>query len=185
MTATRSAIEDFRANAMSGVTALTATATNPMPVPAPAPCLFGGCLLLLWHLGDHSCSASDGRCAPRVEVRDTGRVVFWNVKDKDRKGHVGRVAHGQHAEVAPRRWIRLFGVDGGAAFDRVFALGDEAAYSGYNLTYTGRIEAIGNSTVTVRDDGARRLSIFDFLVWNRRFDAAKTRADNREVMQRI
>lgn len=171
----------------------TNTLNAPAPVageaiqllPAPTPCLFGGCLLLLWHLGEHACSLDDERYAPRIEMRDTGRIVYWHVKDKDRKGHVGRIAHGQHAEVAPRRWIRVFGVDAGVAVDRVFKIGEEVAYSGYNLTYTGQIEAIGNSTVTVRDGRIKRLSIFDFVFWNHRFDAAATHARNREVMARI
>jgi hypothetical protein len=152
---------------------------------APAPCLFGGCPLLLWHLGEHASSGSDPRCAPRVEVRGTGRIVYWNVKDKDRKGHAGRVAPGQHAEVAPRRWVRVFGIDAGMAFDRVFATGDEAAYSGFNLTYTGRIEAIGNSTVTVRDDRSHRLSIFDFVFWNRRFNAQSALVRNRAILAQL
>lgn len=176
MTSTPSTVADYRVNVAG---------TDPMLVPAPPPCLFGGCLLLLWHRGEHACSDNDPRYAPRVEVRDTGRIVYWHVKDKDRKGQAGRVAHGQHAEVAPRRWIRVFGVDAGMAFDRVFAMGDEAAYSCFNLTYTGRIEAIGNRTVTVRDDRAYRLSIFDFVFWNRRFDAKATLARNQATMARL
>jgi hypothetical protein len=155
-------------------------------LPAPTPCLWGGCPLMLWHLGPHQ--PPNGVCGtePRVEAREGGRLRYWNVKDNDRKAHVGRVARGQHAEVLPRSWIRLFGIDDGKAFDRVFSVGDEAAYGGYNLTHTGQIVAIGLKTVSVRDEReAKRLSIYDFLFWNRRFDAQRTRAANIEVMHRI
>jgi hypothetical protein len=113
-------------------------------------------------------------------------LVYRNVKDADRKGHSGRVRHGQHAEVAPGHWIRVFGTENGSAFDRVFTIGDEAAYSGYCLTYTGTIISIAPKTVTVRDEHeCKRLSIHDFLFWNRRFDAERTKAANREVFERI
>lgn len=141
---------------------------------------------MLWHVGAHQCADAVDGSEPRIEALEDGRVRYSNVKDNDRKGHSGRVARGQHAEVAPRRRIRLFGLDDGRAFDRVFAIGDEAAYSGYNLTYTGQIVAIGAKTVTVRDEHeTRRLSIYDFLFWNRRFDAERTLETNRQVLERI
>jgi hypothetical protein len=150
-------------------------------LPAPTPCLFKGCRLLFWHLGEHACSNRDERYAHRIELRDTGRVVHWNVKAKDTKRSVGRVEPGLHAEIAPRRWIRIFGVCDDAAFDRVFWVGDEAAYDGYNLTYIGRIEAIGSSTVTIRSGHVRRISICDFVFWNKRHDVATVRAGNRAM----
>lgn len=146
---------------------------------APIPCLWNDCPLLLWHVGDH---AAANALEPRIEECE-GRFVYWNVKDADRKGHLGRVARGQHAEVRPRKWIRLFGAENGVAFERMFALGAEAAYGGYNLTYTGNVVSIGQKTVTVRDESVTsRLSIFDFLFWNRRFDAQRVRECNRRTL---
>jgi hypothetical protein len=154
--------------------------------PAPAPCLWDGCPLLLWHTGPHLPANTNVGIEPRVEKREGGRIVYWNVKDNDRKGYCGRIAHGQHAELAPRQWIRLFGIDNRVAFDRVFRPGDEVAYSGYNLTYTGNIVGIGHKTISVRDERVtKRLSIYDFLFWNRKFDAARVRAANLEVLERI
>lgn len=112
---------------------------------------------MLWHLGPHQPPNGVSGSEPRFEAREGGRLRYWNVKDNDRKGHVGRVARGQHAEVLPRSWVRLFGIDDGKAFDRVFSVGDEAAYGGYNLTYTGQIVAIGLKTVTLNDPQLRVL----------------------------
>ncbi len=151
---------------------------------APTPCLWNGCPRLLWHLGPHL--HRNAQVDPRIELREGGRILYWNVKDNDRKGFTGSVARGQHAEVAPGAWVRLFGANGGTAFVGLFGIGDEAAYGGYNLTYTGTITAIGPKTITVRDGRTvKRLSIYDFLAWNRSFDAKRTRAENLATMQRI
>lgn len=153
--------------------------------PAPTPCLVDGCPLLFWHLGPHAPARGDERTAPRVAIRDTGRIVYWNVQDRTRKGRPGDVLCGQHVELAPGRWIRLFGSYQRQAFETVFALGDEAAHSGYNLTYTGVITAIGNKTVSIRDGATRRLGLYDFLIWNRGFDAARVREHNRIIGELI
>jgi hypothetical protein len=153
--------------------------------PAPAACLVDGCPLLAMHLGPHAPAKGDERTAPRIALRDTGRIVYWNVQDRARKGRAGDVLCGQHAEVAPLLWLRLFGCYDGKAFERVFVLGDEAAYSGYNLTYTGEIIAIGNKTVTIRDGATRRLGLYDFMVWNRNFDAGRVRERNRIISEMI
>jgi hypothetical protein len=159
--------------------ASNATASAEEIPPAPTPCLWNGCRLLLWHLGDHARASRDERYTHRLELREAGRVVHWNVKAKDTRREIGRIEPGQHAEIAPGRWIRVFGVCDEVAVDRVFWLGDEAAYDGFNLTYIGRIEAIGTSTITVRNGSARRLSIYDFVFWNKRFDVSTIRANNR------
>ena len=152
--------------------------------PAPTPCLWQGCPLLLWHVGPHL--SRNTPVASRIESRDGGRLVYWHVKDADRKGFIGATMRGRHAEVAPRRWIRLFGTVDGQAIDRAFAIGDEAAYDGYNLTYTGVITNIGNQTVTIRDGRTvKRLSICSFHVWNWNFDAARVRAENLDTLQRL
>ena len=153
--------------------------------PAPTPCLVDGCPLLFLHVGPHAPPRGDERTAPRVALRDTGRIVYWNVQDRSRKGRAGDVLCGQHVEVAPSRWIRLFGSFQREAFETVFAVGDEAAHSGYNLTYTGVITAIGNKTVSIRNGATHRLGLYDFLIWNRRFDAARVREQNRVIGEMI
>lgn len=166
--------------------ATSSTLDRSLIQPAPSPCLFHGCKLLLWHTGEHARSDKDARYGHRVEIRDGGRrVVHWNVKDKDSKRCAGHVEPGQHAEIAQRSWIRVFGTCDGKAVDRVFGIGDEAAYDGYNLIYTGRIEAIGPNTVTIRDGHVRRISIYEFVFWNKRFDMAAIRAANHETFQCI
>lgn len=156
----------------------------PRPGPAPLPCLWQGCPLLLFHVGPHL--SANAEVDTRIEKLEGGRVVYWHVKDADRKGSIGRTMRGRHAEIALRRWIRLFGAVDGKAIDRAFAIGEEAAYDGYNLTYTGTITAIGTKTVTIRDERTiKRLSIYSFHVWNWNFDAARVRAENLDTMQRI
>lgn len=150
--------------------------------PAPTPCLWKDCPLLLWHLGPHL--PMNAPVAPRIEARDGGRLVYWHVKDADRKGFIGRTLRGRHAEVAPSRWIRLFGAVDGRAIDRSFTIGAEAAHSGDNLTYIGVITNIGPKTITVRDDAGtvKRLSIYSFHVLNWNFDAARVRSENLDTI---
>lgn len=151
--------------------------------PAPTPCLWNGCPLLLWHIGPHL--PRNAVVEPRIEVREE-RHIYWHVKDADRKGFTGRTARGRHAEVAPGRWIRLFGAVDDRAIDRLFTIGEEAAHSGYNLTHTGVIAAIRPKMVIIHDDRTvKRLSIYSFHIWNWNFDAAKVRAENFETLQRL
>lgn len=68
----------------------------------------------------------------------------------------------------------------------VFAVGDEAVYDSWNLVYTGKITSIGAKTVTVTEDGrSHRLSVYEFCLRNRKFDAEAIRARNAETMQAI
>lgn len=75
-------------------------------------------------------------------------------------------------------------------FDLVFKIGHEAIYDRFNLIYTGRIVAIGPSTVTIEEPshspsrGTRhRLSLFRFAFLNWKFDAAKVDAYNAEELR--
>lgn len=135
---------------------------RPALPPAPTPCLWQGCPLLLWHLGGHaSRTEPDPRCEPRIENRDDGRVLHWNVGDE--LGGLRRSARGQHAEVAPGARIRLFGAAEGHAYDCVFAIGDAVARSLRAPTLRGVITAIGATSIAIHDGSAvHRLSFYDF-----------------------
>lgn len=122
-------------------------------------------------------------------VERSGSVVrYRNLQRRD-----GNVAIGNHADVTPRRSVRLHGVDTNrradpVAYDRCFAVGGACIWSTYNLRYTGRIVAIGAKTVTIATDvdGSRkRLNMYQFSFYNRHFNAAETAAYNREEMMCI
>lgn len=66
---------------------------------------------------------------------------------------------------------------------RTYAVGDVAEYSSWNMSYYGAIESIGLKTVTITDDGKRsRLDLETFARRNSRFDLAKARERNVDVM---
>jgi hypothetical protein len=95
-----------------------------------------------------------------------------------------------HANVTPRVSIRLHGVEKNTrtpyAFDLTFKVGDVAVYSGYNLTYTGKIVSIGEKTVRIEDCGrVKALRFDDFAFWNRDFDAERIAQENADTMMRI
>jgi hypothetical protein len=102
----------------------------------------------------------------------------------------GRLPSGQHAEVAPGHFIRLYGVDsnrhrGPQTYDHTFRLGDRAEYDSYNLHYLGTIVSIGEKTVTIVEDGARarhRLSLYEFSWRNRNLDLDAIAARNHDVL---
>jgi hypothetical protein len=71
--------------------------------------------------------------------------------------------------------------------DRVFVAGDEAAYDGYNLTYTGIIQKITIKGVVIQKSHStktRRLDAGDFAFWNRQ-TLAVINASNEETMRHI
>lgn len=68
-------------------------------------------------------------------------------------------------------------------FDLTFRLGDYAVYGSYNLTYTGKIVAIGPHTVTIETSltGGRpnkRLDLWSFADRNWDYDGEKIARDN-------
>ena len=80
-------------------------------------------------------------------------------------------------------WIAVRDYNTGAWTERVYLVGDEAAYAGYNLTYTGEITKITASNVFVKsrtEKGARRLSAGQFASWNNR-SVADIAASNAEA----
>lgn len=92
-----------------------------------------------------------------------------------------------NADVTPKQSIRIYG-DGGPSglnderrpFDKTFKIGDWAVYDSYNFSYTGKITAIGEKTVTIQPypdskqkHAQRRLSLYEFSWRNWNYDAAK------------
>lgn len=83
------------------------------------------------------------------------------------------------AEIVTGKSIRICGsytnhVKGPQAFDRTFNIGDDAVRSSFNLTYTGKVTAIGPKTVTVTGtygDQVSRLTISLFAWRNWNYDA--------------
>ena len=116
-----------------------------------------------------------------------------------------------NADVEPRQSIRLYGecqdrcryikqVDANGVttyhqesyaqpFDLTFRVGDRAVYGSYNLTYTGKIVAIGPKTVTIDAHGTgerqHRLSLYDFAWRNWDYNAEKIAHDNSVEMECI
>lgn len=94
-------------------------------------------------------------------------------------------------EIVQGKSIRIRGtyknhVNGPQAFDRTFSVGDSAERDSFNLTYTGKITAIGAKTVTIKDDcltdRTSRLTLPVFVWRNWDFDAAKSTKRNAEWM---
>lgn len=124
--------------------------------------------------------------APAV-VRTCQRVRYTDLQHKAYvkagKHHEGKILAGHHADVYPKDAIRLYGYETNAAtphdYNRVFVIGDEAAYGGWNITYTGKIVAIGEKVVKIKDGSkTHAVDIATFSVWNKDFDAVKVAARN-------
>jgi len=101
---------------------------------------------------------------------------------------------GQHADVIPGASVVLHGVncnhvDGPVAYRREFRVGDLAEFDSFNLSYYGRILAIGAKTVTIETDGlrrgAQRLDLAEFSRRNHDFDAVKAGERNADVMMTL
>lgn len=108
------------------------------------------------------------------------------------------VQPGQHAQVEPKSRIVLWGTQRRlrpyqkgvflTPYRIEFRVGDWAEYDSYNLSYTGRIVAIGAKTVTIESypgtANARkhRLSIYKFNWRNWNFDAELIARRNSEWM---
>lgn len=98
------------------------------------------------------------------------------------KGDTGTV---YNAEIVKGTSIRIFGqygnvVGGPKAFDRTFKIGDTVEYDSYNLSYTGKISAIGLKTVTVvaYEHETHRLDLNTFCWRNWDFDLEEIQKRN-------
>ena len=91
-------------------------------------------------------------------------------------------------EIMPNKSISVFK---NGELCNTFALGDEAEYDSYNLSYTGEITKITAKQVTIvayKGTGCektKRLDLYTFCWRNYDFDAAETAAKNFDTMQYI
>jgi|SRR5215471_15409344 len=107
-----------------------------------------------------------------------------------------------NAELVPGRSIRIHGVMTNRAkydpilhrtisdplyFDRTFHIGDVVEHGSYNLQYTGKITAIGKSTITIeRSDicsSNKRMDLYEFVDRNCDLDLAKIARNNAAEME--
>lgn len=111
-------------------------------------------------------------------ILTTGRAItFLNVQAKGwtRGGikHQGEVLAGQHVSVTPKASVRLHGVisnsctRNGESVDTTFAIGDQAIYGGFNLTYFGEIVAIGAKSVSIRENHGGQVHRLDLAAFSR------------------
>lgn len=66
-------------------------------------------------------------------------------------------------------------------YNITFKIGDSAIWGSYNLSYIGKITAIGEKTITIQHRGSKevtRLDLGKFANYNFNFDLAKVEADN-------
>jgi len=122
----------------------------------------------------------------RSVTKSNGLITYRNVD----KGHHVAIEAGKRVVV----WgssMRLRRNQSGAFLTpyRVeFKLGDTAVYGGFNMTYTGKVVAIGAKTITVEaysgtSNAQRyRLSVARFSSWNRHFDLNEISRRNGEWM---
>lgn len=91
-------------------------------------------------------------------------------------------------EITPNKCISIFK---NGQLCNTFAMGDEAEYDSYNLSYTGQITGISPRQITIvayKGTGCekvKKLDIYAFCWRNYNFDAAETAAKNFETMQYI
>jgi hypothetical protein len=135
--------------------------------------------------------ANDTTVAKTEPVRASIQLKDLRHKDHTRYGvkYGGRVLVGHHADIEPKKWIRLYGHESNHVtphdYDITFKVGDVAVYGGFNLTYTGTIVGIDEKTVRIReahDKQMHTLDIATFSNWNRDFDLEKIAKHNNEWM---
>jgi hypothetical protein len=122
-----------------------------------------------------------------------GPICLTDLRHKDHvrfgQKYGGRVLVGHHADIEPKKSIRLHGHESNHVtpydYDLTFKNGDVAVYGGYNLTYTGKIVSIGEKTVRIAEDHSGQVHALDvatFSDWNRGFDLEKIQKRNSEWM---
>ncbi len=156
------------------------TASTPSTRPA---------LKIRFHAPAASVNDNDGSHEPTVSHFGS-EIRYRNIKARDRviagRRHEGKIELGHHAEIVPGRYIRLHGIETNRVepveYDRTFRIGDVVEHGSYNLSYTGRILAIGPNTVTVErtDIGSKptRLTIAEFSWRNRCLDLEAVAKEN-------
>lgn len=137
--------------------------------------------------------ASNDTMAIPATVRTCARIRLTDLRHKDWTLHgykyEGRVLKGHHADIEPKKSIRLYGHESNHVkphdYDITFKIGDSAIYGSYNLVYTGEIIAIGEKTVKIREDKGTKVHSLDIATFsdrNRGYDAEKIFKRNSEWM---
>jgi len=121
--------------------------------------------------------------APAI-VHTCSRIRYTDLQHKSHvrggKRHEGEILVGHHADVYPKAKIRLYS----ESYDLTFAIGDEAAYAGGNMTSIGKIVAITEKSVKMMDRSHNYvLDIAMFARLNRYFDAKQEAARNASVLE--
>lgn len=128
-------------------------------------------------------------------VLRTGKTTtYLNVQAPARKRYTPEPMAGHHVSVVPGESVRLFGVrrvygragnDTAERYDRTFKIGDTCERDSFNLVYTGTIVAIGEKTITVKDDclnKTSRMTLAEFSSRNHDFDLEAANKRNSEWM---
>lgn len=125
-----------------------------------------------------------------------GIIHVVGVKQKDYthfgKTHEGEVNQDMNADIMKGQWIRIYGISNGlvkydketkasthykVAYDKTFKIGDTAEYDSYNTSFTGKIVAIGEKTVTISKGHGERsnaqLDLYTFIRRNWDYDAER------------
>lgn len=92
-----------------------------------------------------------------------------------------------NADIEKNKSIRIYGTIKNARepyeFSKTFKIGDLAEYDSYNLKYLGTIVAIGEKTVSIKEEYGKRihrLKLWEFSWRNYDFDIGRVRKDNAE-----
>jgi hypothetical protein len=114
-------------------------------------------------------------------------ITVTDIKPKSRKrygvvySYDNNLNECMNADIEPGVSIRIYGTRQSQQYDLTFKVDDTASPDSYNLIYTGKIVAIGPSTVTIHWHGKNtRLDLYTFTWRNYDFDAAKIAKHNLE-----
>jgi hypothetical protein len=138
-------------------------------------------------------ATSNDTAATPSTVRTCSRIRLTDLRHKNwtRHGHKheGMILHGHHADIEPKKSIRLYGYEKNHVsphdYDITFNVGDTAIYGSYNLVYTGEIVAIGEKTVKIREGHGTKVHSLDIATFsdkNHGYDAEKIAKRNGEWM---
>jgi hypothetical protein len=119
-------------------------------------------------------------------------ITVTDIKPKSRKrygvvySYNSNLNECMNADIEPGVSIRIYGTRQSQQYDLTFKIGDTASPDSYNLIYTGKIVAIGPSTVTIHWHSKNtRLGLYEFSWRNYDFNAKEIADKNFETSQYI